>query len=330
MLNGFPVSGYDRADGLQGRPGTVSPPAVVEASQALRVFEEYPDSPTIERGEVTTIVHRFKVDLTTGQIYIQGLPRGSLSTDTYGNITKLLSATLQYERGDLWTLMITSEGFGGVNDNGSASIFDVPPDEFSVEPVEFNPDLFRHPRYATVLNYNDPVTGTTGAQIIQWLLGSVNLSYNLGQSDTNSLINSTNITDPAVLALTNELLGELRQGQNTFYLSGFKVTYSYYGYLPNFLNPGGYLEDPVASGNIPIYFWSEDASGSNDSNIFNAVGPSVSPALYDNGLSWLRYADSQQYQRTWFKLTATWIGLPDGVWNPVIYNPSLAVQPPAP
>lgn len=325
----FPVSGYDRADGEGGRPGTPTPdnqPQFRTASGLPYYFEELENSPTIERGEQTTITHKFKCDQITGSTYLQGLQRGQLMTDSQGNQTKILTSSLEYNKGDYWVLTVTAEGFAGFFSTDGVSPLDVPPDEFSVETLEFNPSIFLHPRYATVLAYDDPEQNTTGAQIFQWISAALNMAQVSGQTSNASLINSTRITDFDVLTLAEELLGKVRQGIQTFYLAGFKVVYSRYFFYPEPINPGGYIEDPVASGNLPYYFWSLDGTSNPDdgNNSLTLLAQATAPAFYEDGLSWLRQADTVQYQRTWVKITSIWIAGPNGRWDADLYNP----QPP--
>lgn len=324
----FEPNGYDRATGQGSLPGTPTPIGVILTKNGTGAFffEELPDSPTIERGEQTTIVHTVACDPTTGQIVIEGTQRGQILIDSQGNWSKILSATFQYQKGDHCIVSITCEGFGGVSFGGGVSAFDVPPDEFGVETLEFNPSIYRHPRYDDVLNYNDTTMTppVTGQRIIQWIQSAVNAPNISGQTDNATLLNSTNITDSGVLALALELLGKVRQGEETFYLAGFKVTYSAFFFLPVALNPGGYIEDPVASGALPYYFWSLDGSSSNSdsNNCFLAVAEQVAPQFYQDGISWLRQSDSIVYQRTFFKRTSIWIGGPAGNWDAEIYSPT--------
>lgn len=343
--NDFKPSGYDRATGLDGLPGTLTPPGLVLFKNDVAAFtglpyffEELPDSPQIERGEQTTITHRFRCDDVTGKVYISGLQRGQLLTDSDGNLTKVLSSSLDRQKGDYWILTVVAEGVAGIDTGDGVSALDVPPDEFGVETLEFNPSIYRHPRYITVANYNLDASGdvidsdiVTGPQIIGWINAAVNFPQLGSQTEAYGQINSDNIADEDVLALAFELLQKVRKGIDTFYMAGFKVTYSSYYYFPPDLNPGGYIEDPVASGNLPSYFWSNDGSGDSTTNIFTTLAKNVAPALYlDNtgnvNISWLRQADYLTYQRTWFKLTSTWIGAPYGTWDANLYNP----KPPAP
>lgn len=309
MPEGFIPSGFDRATGEGIFPGTPTPAGTIVGSGSGSYFEELPTSPTIERGEQGTIIHTFKCDSETGMIYVASLPRGAIMTDSDGNTTRVLTSTFVQQTANLGILTVTAESIS----------FDVPPDEFAVEPIELNPSLFRHPRYATVVNYVGVTTGgavTTGAQIIATIQGATNYPSIPSQSEAAAQLTAAQITNSSVLALAQELFGFIQRGFDTFYLAGWRVTYSYYDFQPIDLNPGGYIQDPVASGALPSYFW-QDGDGD---NIFTSLSATVAPQFYEGGISWLRQSDAQVFQRTWFKLTQTWIGGPFGTWNPIIYG----------
>lgn len=307
MSDSFQPSGFDRATGLDGLPGTPTPEGAIVNKPNTNYFEEEATSPEIERGEQGTFVHSFKCDQATGLAIVEGIPRGTLMTDSLGVTTKVLTCRYSQLPCLMARIVITAE----------ATTLDVPPDEFSVEAVEFNPSLFRHPRYASVVNYT---TGPlVGAQIVSLIQGTVNFSSVNAQSDANALLTASQISDPDVLALAQELQQKFSNGFDTFYLAGFKVTYSYYNFLPILMNPGGYVQDPVTEGGLPFYFWSDNGTPGGN-NIFTYLSETVDPILYGGGFSWLRQCDYQSYQRTWFKITQTWIGGPDGFWDAQIYG----------
>lgn len=314
----IPPNGFDRADGIDGNAGTATPNGTVIQSPIGFFLEEASFSPEIEFGEQATVVHTFYCDPDTAQIILLSNARGTVLIDNSGNYSRVLSTKLNYNKGLYCTVVVTAEG-----------TFIVPPDEFSVEAIEFNPSLYRHPRYIDVLNYKGMSTtgqSVTGAQIINLIQGASNFPQVGAQTDATNSINSSLITNNTVLAEALEELSKIQQGFDTFYLAGFRVTYSTYFYQAFQINPGGYIEDPVESGNLPAYFWSDDGTPSGQ-NIFSALAATVSPVLYGQGLSWLRQSDTQSFQRTWFKITSTWIGGPFGQWDEEIYNPNAA--PPA-
>lgn len=303
----YPPSGLDRADGttvytngtLTGVAGTANPTGavVVELGQFL---EELPTSPEIERGENATIVHTFMCDATTARTLIISLGRGVVIKDSAGNLARILTTSMKMVRGNVAEFRITSEGIS----------FDFPPDEFEIEVVDFSPPIEYHPRYRWL--------GPKRFQQIQALASGSNLIastediYKIVEpmSDLADYIPATNsvATYADVFA---ELLQKKMRGIDTFYLAGFKINWHTYHVIPPFQNPGGYLEDPFADGGLPCYFWSDNEQP-DGYNVITNYAAYVNPMFYGNGMSWLRQADSVTFNRTWFRLTSSWIGGPAG------------------
>lgn len=311
----YPPSCYDRADGLAGRPGTATPPGAVVIA-GPNTLEEDPESPQIERGDQATIVHQFRAPWETCLAIIATTALGTVQRDSFGNITQVLSAEIQHLKGDQGRVRITSE----------ALTFDPPIDEFTVDTEEVNPALEKHPRYRPVVTYNVDSNGNavnpafyTGPNIINIIKNALYspVLYG-GQEASYSLLNSTSIGDPDVLSLALEMVRKLRKGFETFYLAGLRVRWTQFFYLPQDMNPGGYIEDPVTQGGLPFYFWSDDGTPTGN-NILTALAATVNPQIYDGGISWFRQSDTQHYNRTWFGLTRSWIGAPLGIWDSDIY-----------
>lgn len=311
----FPPCGYDRADGQDGRPGTASPPGSVIQQPSVGI-EEQPTSPQVELGEHATFVHTISENYEDGQAILLATPRGTILEDDFGNQYKVLTCSLDYQKGDTCKIITTTEALS------------VPPeDEYHVETVEFNPSIFLHPRYASVVNYDDVSTSdapVTGPQIIGWVNAAIDLPQIASQGEWYGQLNSDNITDPDVLSLAQELVTKLRRGEDTFYLSGFRVFWSQYFNLPQGINPGGYTEDPVTQGELPPYFWSSDGTPDGENTLIS-LAQQVSPLIYPpptdllNTISWLRQADTVEYQRVWFKIAHSWIGGPGGTWDNDLY-----------
>jgi hypothetical protein len=145
------ISGFDRADGIDDRPGTATPsdallissagngttPAGEDQTLDSIPFEENPDSPEIERAEQATLTHRFILPWNEALTRIQSLGRGTVLFDSYGNATKVLSAKIQRQKPGYATLHVVEEGLS----------FDSPPDQFRIEPVELGINIMKHPRY---------------------------------------------------------------------------------------------------------------------------------------------------------------------------------------
>src|ERR1022692_5234914 len=123
----LPSSGLDRSDGLNGQLGVPTPVSALKAKAGgvnINItqipFNELPDSPTIERAEQCTITHVYECSWFEAANRIIFMPRGTIEVDSFGNYTKILSATIQHLPGDIARITKVSEGLN----------FDFPPDEF--------------------------------------------------------------------------------------------------------------------------------------------------------------------------------------------------------
>lgn len=310
-------STFDRADGLNGNPGTPIPQGVNMANGGLVginsagnsgfIFQEYPDSPTIECGEQSTITHRFNCDIGTAQLLTLTLPRGFVMTDSQGYVSRVLSTVNKQLKGGLvCDFTVVSEVMS----------FSTPPDEFGIEIVELNPDLDKHPRYAPLTYYD------------RWAVRNANLSDDIDVAlEYERIIDAIeyNPANPSEKDAAQELLLKKHKGETSFYLSGYKVVWSQYFWQTQIINPGGYLEDPVSQGGLPWPYWSptgisQIGSIFSTTTLHNAnmfIAPTDDPPY---GLSWLRQTDQLSWQRTWYKLTKTWIGGPLGVWDAQLYS----------
>ena len=343
----FPISGFDWADGQN--IGTPTPDdarllATSPYSFGEHFFEELPDSPECDSGDVVTVRHRFRCDYETGQIYFQGLLRGSLMEDSDGNLSTVLNTSLNRQRGDTALLTVTAE-----------LILDPPMDEFQVTPIEFNLALEKHPRYHAVFTYNLKPDGVTpidttkpvGPNLVEMMKRGAQNPQTLYSATDANWLNATTVpgwNDPVPYIANSTTLGALitemqlayRRGEFEFYLSGWQVQWSWYyfglsqlgGLVGQALYPadeGGYVQDPVVSGFLPSYFWSLDgtADHSDENNMLARLPVLDSNALYGtpaNGkFSWLKQADHVEFNRTWFKQTLTWVGGPLGIWDFKVY-----------
>lgn len=332
----FPPAGFDRASGTAldnyGFPiGTPTPAGAVQYFMAIPpVFEELPDSPEIERAEQATFVHRFRVDPVLAKALIFGIGRGKYFMDSNGFLYRVLSARLNWQKPDIPVLTITSESIS----------FDTPPDEFRIEVVELNPAIEKHPRYFFLLPQirNFINNSVTAAQMLsqaealkiignlQGILGSdpnTGAPYDYPNPTGSSLATWANAQKAA-----NELLLKRRIGEDTFYMPGFRLVWSQYFWKPYFMNPGGYIADPIDEG-LPAFFWSPYQDSTIGTSIFTLMA-SINPQLYSEGISWLRQTDTFEWSRTWFKLTHTWIGAPYSHWDADIYSREPSPYPPPP
>lgn len=319
----YPPSGFDRADGLNSQPGTATPAGVVRVASANGAItindiqlEELPTSPIFERAEQATIRHQFRCALTNGFTLLAALGRGTILMDSFGNITRVLSAEVQPEKPTMCILTITAEGIN----------FDSPPDEFCCVPEQLGVWIVKHPRYFYALD--------GFAQIIG-LINDFNSANIIAVKDSlASQIVTTAIPTGKSLdewrlacAAALEILEKMSLNIDTPYIPGYRITWSQYFWVPPYLCPGAFIQDPILEGGLPDYFWSTDSTGNYSTNLFALFGD-FNPQDYrrpDGGfqISWLRQADELEYVRTWFKVTKTWIGSPIGHWDVDIYTADL-------
>lgn len=349
-------SGFDRADGLYGRLGTPTPVGAVEADRAGATMtvdqvgpEELPDSPTIERGEQATISHEYETSWEDGLTRIVGLGRGLLQVDSGGNLTKMLSASIRHVKGGMCRLGTVSEGLS----------FDNPPDQFQIMPVELGVNIIKHPRYLYAFLGNSPTEEKLNQMVIRMLQNYFENTSSAYRDALHELIKAslTNLgtvgtppppygetTDPsgsvvgAFVGLLQgtqlakraalEILQKYWRNIETPYVVGYQIDWSSFSYLPEYLNPGGYIEDPIteATPQLPSYFWSP-VFPPDGRTIFDALA-AINPQCYSsNGtpqgavnISWMRKADTMDYERTWYKTTRTWIGSAVGFWDAELYS----------
>jgi hypothetical protein len=144
-------------------------------------------------------------------------------------------------------------------------------------------------------------------------------------------------TDLAKLAAL-EIIQKYWRNEETPYLVGWEITWLSYYWNPQYLNPGGYIEDPMVEAipQLPVDFWGAASQQPSDSldfttptnTIFDFL-PVYNPQCYSsdgtaNGkstISWLRKADRvDQTQRTWSKIYRSWIGSPIGHFDQDLFN----------
>jgi hypothetical protein len=277
-----------------------------------QLFEEFPDSPSIEASEQCTITHRYRVNQNIGIQLQNQYVRGFVMTDSTGQLSRVLTTRLEPEgrtARQSYVLTIVSE----------AQSFSTPPDEFDITVVELNPIAEKHPRYPA-LTYSDKnaIRNAAVADFLDVQTQNIDFLQSLTGSLTSNLLGINN-----ELAQATELLLKKQKGEETFYLNGYLMTYVKYYWSPQFINPGGYIEDPFSI--VPNAFWTETNT---KSNIFSRTTlsnqnlypfPTISPPY---GLSWLRHTDLMQLNRTWWKQTMSWVGAPLGLWDNEWYTPS--------
>jgi hypothetical protein len=351
-------TGFDRADGLGGRLGTPDPAGAIAADsggltgtvEAVATIEEDVDSPTIERAEQGTISHQFRMSWAEAKFRIQLLGRGFVREDSNGNVVKLLSSSIQHQKLGLATLKTVDESIS----------FDSPPDQFQIVPVELGVNIIKHPRYfyaflgagqgslteqrnqmviRLLQNYFENTTAAYRDALTSLIFDSLGADAGSGdeQPPLPTTFKSTRVdfasgakvsgTDMAKRAAL-EIIQKYWRGEETPYVIGYQIDWASFYFRPPYLNPGGYIENPMTDAVplLPDYFWSPDYPPSSNT-IFDALD-SVNPQCYSAtglpgggvNISWLRKADQIDYERTWMKITRTWIGSPVGFWDTELYS----------
>src|SRR6266446_3298590 len=215
----LPPSGIDRADGTHG-VGTSTPGEGILTSKPF-FFEEDAASPEIERGEQGTLTHKFRCDVNTGLVMIQGLTRGRILTDSFGNVTKVLTTRLIRAKGDYYDLIVTAESLS----------FDTPPDGFRVQTIEQNFPLEKHPKYYPLITSNTNfLTGLpinpalpTGFDILYHIRIAVEQPTATGrQAGYDYITDPTKIPDFDIAELAFDLYRKFLKQEETWYLAGLE------------------------------------------------------------------------------------------------------------
>ncbi len=346
--------GFDRADGLEGRAGTATPSGAIVIQGGGGVtniddmaLEELPDSPEIERAEQATITKTYRMSWNEALTRISFLGRGSLVYDSFGNLYLVLSAHIKHEQGGTGLLTVVME----------SKSFDSPPDEFSIVPVELGINIIKHPRYfyaflgegygsttelrnqmviRLLQDYMENTSANYRDAIIRLLNDSLSSEAGSGATQPPAWNRTTETYETGTVSGTDgakkaalEIIQKWWRGEETPYVVGYELTWSQYYFVSPWLNPGGYVEDPMTESvpQLPEYFFSRVFPPDVNDTIFDFL-PYINPQCYsDDGtyagavnISWLRKADQVDYQRTWFKITRTWIGSPVGFWDEQLYT----------
>lgn len=159
LVNDNLAQGLDRNDGKNGRGGTATPAGqiVVHAHGGVTdinniPIEELEDSPIIERAEQGTCQHHYRMSYEEALTRLGIYGRGALVKDSGRNYYRILSSTVQYQRG----------GKALFSTVGESVSFDNPPDEFMLTPVRLGLDIMKHPRYFYNLMPTNQIPGFVG------------------------------------------------------------------------------------------------------------------------------------------------------------------------
>jgi hypothetical protein len=381
-ITGQLPNGFDRADGLNGRVGTPVPEGVgqIQSSAGLNYIpiEELPDSPKVERAEQATIVHQFRMSLYEAGNQIQYYGRGTILTDSAGNVTRVLSASFNPDgtpSGATTPYMIPVI-FTIISESIS---FDTPPDEISCTEVELGINIIQYPRYVYAFspivttdgnwftnrilnqdvvrclqNYFENTTSSYRDALIFQLKASLGSPGSLDGNGNivhalkvNGTLTSDGSTTYSIVPIAGtdlaknaaiEIIQKYWRNEETPYVVGYEIEWNAYYFRPQYINPGGYVENPIyqATPQLPDYFWSPNDPPDDAGTIFDKLG-TYNPQCYSitglaggaSSISWLRKSDRWILQRTWFKWTRRWIGSPVGFWDPDLFNSNNAPWAPS-
>jgi len=126
-------------------------------------LQEDADSPTIERGIQCTCQHKFTLDYDEGLSLLSVIGMGTIVQDSFGNIWRVLTCSLQSESGGRGKLITVSESVS----------FDLPPDEFQINSVDLGIDIIKHPRYFGNLYPTNSELGTFVGQIKETIIRAI-------------------------------------------------------------------------------------------------------------------------------------------------------------
>ena len=146
--------GLDFADGVSllpaqpynsgGAPSIVGTPL---PTAYLSIFDSYggntisveepPGSPKAERAEQCTCEHRLIMSYAEGINYWDNMPRGTIVTDSAGNVWKVLSCDITRQNATTCEFHYVIESLS----------FDTPPDNFRISESQLDINIIKHPRY---------------------------------------------------------------------------------------------------------------------------------------------------------------------------------------
>jgi len=349
-------------------------------------IQECPDSPQFELAEQETCVHTWDMSYDEAMTRKEYYGRGTVIEDSNNDFWRVLSCTIRTVKGYAAPVKF-SVASESLSSNLPPDQFEINPVELGINIIKypryfyaFNPLQSQDPSWNTsqILNqqvirvlqnyfenttsqYRDALIlqlqismsfpGTVNAQGVAIPAEDLSIDLATGQISYSPTIPGyiTPIcgTDLAKAAAI-EIIQKYWRNEETPYIVGCEINWYSYYYIPQFLNPGGYIEDPLTQANpqLPSDCW--DTTGNPDSAEVNTDGgPNTvfdlmtvyNPQCYSQDglqggplvISWLRKADHiDQTQRTWIKLRRQWVGTPIGYWDSDLYNdgdrPTMASQ----
>ena len=197
-------------------------------------------------------------------------------------------STLSKQRGGIGKLVTEWEAGGAYATNP------LPVGDFTLEPQELYPKIER----AGLFQYPTPITFAT----LNVCKCAIDLATNAsGTPLVSGSFLTTNITDSTQLAMAQNLVAKWLRGEETFYLAGWRYSYTWYSYTAPTLSKGGVIATPGGplAGNLPT------------------------------GVTWLQLADTTApagVNGSMYKNTRSYIGGPTlggiGYWDTDVYTGS--------
>jgi hypothetical protein len=195
-------------------------------------------------------------------------------------------STVTQERGTIGKLSIEWEA------GGAYATSPLPIGEPHLEPQELYPKIERNA-------YFQGSSGISGAPTTPIAYTTIQLAYNAlynsQQAGSSAAWQAGSNLSGDQLLHFNELLAKLQQGEETYYLAGWRYSYELFSYTFPTIFRGAFIQQP----------------GGPFSNVLPA------------GTSWLRLADNvvpAGVNGSMWKLTLNYVGGPNGHWDPDIYN----------
>jgi hypothetical protein len=329
-------------------------------------IEEEADSPVIENAEQQTITHRFKGGWNELATRMRGLHRGIIRTDSQGTLVKLLSAMLQKQPGGRGTVTTVDEVMTG---DTPPDRFECVPVELGLHIIKhpryihaFLGNRLMPSSLATgdstggygsvteaknqavirlLQDYMENTSAPWRNNIQALLIASLNSEAGSGDTQppvyttptdlaasgypAGALVQGTKMAKAAAL----EIIIKYWRGEETPSVVGFQITWTQYFWYPVYLNPGGFIEDPIQAG-LPAFLWSTKfpPDPSDFTKHILAAAAMLNPQSYSrNGkytgaieISWRREADQEVRERTFFGVQHRWCGSPIGHWDPQFYT----------
>lgn len=241
---------------------------------------EQPESGRIVLGETATLVKIYRGKYA--DCFAGALPRGTIGASGITTGLIVQNSEVQPERGASRLII----NWGGFSDTGSGAV--LPADEFDLEPVELNPAVEKNSAFADL--YPDS-PGTTVLKMQNYVTDATqgaDASARKDAYDKLVAISSSDARDQAFY-----LIHLLKRGVTSFYMAGFRYSWtSYYLTTPG-ITRGGFRSSP---------------------------GGPLSSAIASLSLSCLREADRLgNASNGYYRYTRTWLCGPAGHWDAVLY-----------